>query len=1378
MTLTKISIYFFLFFLTFICNAQTPDELLAEALIFGDFKGAKKALKKGADPNGLAEEGNKAMLALAIEADIENDYMAELDYLYNEEITEMPVVPEGAIPFTKLLLDNGADPNDYSTKSYQNNEWITIGSIDIALASERLDIAKYLIENAGFNLKNPNRAPIIFSALKSNSHESIPYLVSKGADINALNSRGSSPLHVVIEMASEYKVRLLLENGADVNQPNLIGWSPLMNAINKGNPHILSEFDGYAVDFDYKDGNGHDVFWHVQDKNSYAIASAVVDISKSYFAQKRNMIIQSSHSADITSLTFSPNGSLFATAGRDEKIKIWDTQTGREIRTLKGHDIDIWQIKFNEAGTRLLSGGRDLLKGLEELCLWDVNSGIRLVKHDNIDGRYPVLFMPENKGQVFSTGKGAIYDLSDGRPVKIVQQMKAGDFSRDKKRFAGVVEEPHSSNKYMIEKIKIWNAGLDSIISVFEDEPSRTTDLKFSPDGKYIAGIIYKNVGIWSVATGKVEHKLQHNGYINSIDFSNDGKSMMIACDNGEVYFWNTTDWSLRKVIRASEDDVNAAIGPDDQYFITGGLDMKVRFWDFTSDEPLFSIFSNAGYSSFAHFHPTENLVFSGGTGLYFGSENDPSKNPVKVWDLTRGNLAGYWETDGGTTQLTFSPDGQSLFTGFESDIFEWEFPTNKMINSYTTAQGEIYDLKISNDGNVLAASDIGGKVKYWKLNEGGASYSYVSDPSGGTFFDISNDGKLIASGGTNDAIHIFDIGAQQEIENFPTGHEFVESIAFSKNNSEVVVSGYNKKVLAWDISTGESIKDFQTDAAIIQVDDHTNKRFFLTGDDYDVVVCSAVSDDGKKLVYGSRDQMAYLWNYEEGYLIDILEGHQNVVTSVGFSSDNTKVITASYDGSFKIWDAASGDLIATFIALEGDTQDFVIYSPDGYFMASKNGTSTVHFTQGKQVFLFDQFDLKFNRPDIMLKRVGYATEELINTYEKAFQKRLAKMGFTEEMLSDEFNAPIVRIDNQLPKSTSDRLVKLSVSASDELFDIRSINIYANGVPILGQEGENLLTHHKNQFIREYTLKLSAGSNVIEAVAYNEKGVKSMNDRVTIELKAEIEKPDLYLIAIGVSEYNQDEYDLNYAAKDANDIAMLMKSSGAYSTVHEVVLTNEEVTRERIMEVRQALEKTQVDDQVIVFIASHGLLDKDLDYYIATSDIDFSNPSDRGMSYASLEELLDGIPSRKKLMMIDACHSGEVDKESDGLAFNPVASTPANGEITFRGFESQASTISLQNSFELMKRLFVDLRKGTGTIVLSSASGSEYAFESSEYKNGIFTYALINAIRSSSADLNKDEKISISELSRYIFEKVAELTGGKQTPTFRRENLEFDYTIW
>ena len=199
----------------------------------------------------------------------------------------------------------------------------------------------------------------------------------------------------------------------------------------------------------------------------------------------------------------------------------------------------------------------------------------------------------------------------------------------------------------------------------------------------------------------------------------------------------------------------------------------------------------------------------------------------------------------------------------------------------------------------------------------------------------------------------------------------------------------------------------------------------------------------------------------------------------------------------------------------------------------------------------------------------------------------------------------------------------------------------------------------------------------------------------------------------------------------------------------------------------------------MVFFAGHGLLDENLDYYLGTYNIDFNKPAEKGLKYDDLDVLLDSVPARKKIIFIDACHSGEVDKEEE-LLLADNAST--NENIVFRGNDMTGfktrSNLSYKNSFEMMKELFADLRKGNGTVVISSAGGGEFAFEGTEWKNGVFTYSLIEGITTGKADKNLNNQITVSELQDYVMKSVQKLTNGQQKPTTRQENIENDFVIW
>jgi len=468
-----------------------------------------------------------------------------------------------------------------------------------------------------------------------------------------------------------------------------------------------------------------------------------------------------------------------------------------------------------------------------------------------------------------------------------------------------------------------------------------------------------------------------------------------------------------------------------------------------------------------------------------------------------------------------------------------------------------------------------------------------------------------------------------------------------------------------------------------------------------------------------------------------------------------------------------------------GTDNEWVLWSNDGYFTSSKHGGKYIgyHINQGydkaAKFYPFEQFDLKFNRPDIMLSRVGINDEMLSKAYYSAYKKRLNKMGLTEDAISDDIHLPEITLQSRSQETTSKK-IDVEFDAKDDLYLIDRVNILINDVPVYGSKGLSVRNLKQQSVHEKLNVELTKGKNKIQVSALNEKGAESMKETYYVTCNdAAPQIMNRYVVAIGVSNYSNNEYDLKYAAKDAGDLAKLLElNKGTFANTKVLRILDTVATRENILKAKQFLMQSKVGDQVIVFAAGHGLLDDKLDWYFATTDIDFNNPAARGLAYGELEGLLDSIPARNKLMLMDACHSGEVDKEDAELVANtsqPVAGVKSRG---FKGIASKSQSLGLQNSFQLMQNLFSDISNGTGTTVISSASGAEFAYESAAWNNGVFTFSMLEGMKTGNADKNKDGKIVVSELRDYIAVKVNALTQGKQNPTSRKENLEFDFRVW
>jgi uncharacterized caspase-like protein len=432
-----------------------------------------------------------------------------------------------------------------------------------------------------------------------------------------------------------------------------------------------------------------------------------------------------------------------------------------------------------------------------------------------------------------------------------------------------------------------------------------------------------------------------------------------------------------------------------------------------------------------------------------------------------------------------------------------------------------------------------------------------------------------------------------------------------------------------------------------------------------------------------------------------------------------------------------------------------------------------VSFRVDGRVLPFELFDARLNRPDLVLKTLGRAPPQTIEAYHRAYQKRLTKMKLSEAMFSDDFHAPEVAIASPQIK---DGAVAFTVKAADTKYALDRLNVYVNDVPIYGVLGIDVRAQKAKKLERRLTVPLSNGPNKVQVSVLNDKGVESLKDTYVTLHRGQDAEADLYVVAIGVSRYKDAKYALKYAAKDADDLAKLLTTRGhKFREVRVRRLLDGDATKEEILAAKSFLAESGVNDEAVVFLAGHGLLDDKLDYYFATADVDFEAPALRGLPYEDVESLLDGIPARRKLLLIDTCHSGEVEKDETAVVQGGVRVAS-----DFRGVKAVArksASVGLEGSFELLQTLFADLRRGSGAVVVSSASGVEFALESPEWRNGVFTYALLEGLKSGHADRNKDGSVAISELRDYVSKQVEALTGGRQHPTMRQENLAFDFGL-
>jgi len=474
--------------------------------------------------------------------------------------------------------------------------------------------------------------------------------------------------------------------------------------------------------------------------------------------------------------------------------------------------------------------------------------------------------------------------------------------------------------------------------------------------------------------------------------------------------------------------------------------------------------------------------------------------------------------------------------------------------------------------------------------------------------------------------------------------------------------------------------------------------------------------------------------------------------------------------------------VIARYL-FDATNKQIMWYTPGNYYFVNKASKDVVAFRTHHNLYPTSTFDAEFNRPDTVLNildPVFHFDPEVLKVYSTAYNKRLQNSKINDVNKLD--NLPEVQITPLIKdENTANKNFKITLKSSGKNQQIAAYNILVNGVPLFGKKGHKVNTSELNQQIN---VPLLPGKNVIEASVTNSIGQRSL-PAIVVEYLTDstLIKPKTYFIGVGISKYKNTDQNLEYAAKDIEDFTLAIRKKNPDAIIKTFL--NESATREHILGLRDSLLKTNTEDKVLFYYCGHGI--RKQNYYIGTYAFEFANPAKDGIDINEVYNLLDSIPARSKFIVLDACNSGQfygLTSSSDST--KKVASQIGDPNVKVisaklsrgAGATKQNSNAASLTVDEVMDDIFADFGNDYGIDVLAATKGAEVAYETPEFKNGIFTHAMLQAINTNLDGYYNNKPITMSSLKNYVTNMVVKLTGSKQVPVSRNENTMLDWVVW
>jgi WD40 repeat protein len=585
----------------------------------------------------------------------------------------------------------------------------------------------------------------------------------------------------------------------------------------------------------------------------------------------------------ITALAWAPDGNRLASAGEDGVVRLWEVAS-RTAVLLRGHKLPIKALAFSPDGRLLASGaGKGNLMpapGAQdtELKVWETSTGREARTIPSPPGAIEcVAFGPDSRlllsagalqGTPSAAGKVYLWDALTGEARGTLaghsQGVRSAGFSRDGRWVVSGGDD---------RVIRIWDASTGETLRELAGHRSRVRSVAFSPDDRRIVSgseptfsPVGGEVKLWDVRTGVEVLELAgpFDG-VRQVAFSPEGRRLLavdrLSLVSAEVRIWDSGPqpdhwqvpdasyglWSSdrRFLLTAGPDDpmrlrdvhtgktlatlpgrslslYGLALSPDGRRAAgavevpaaqSGATAYGLRLWAAQTGMPIRTLVPEQGGVRSAAFSPDGQLVAAG-----IGGSKAPGK--VCVWDVETGELRltleGFDQTVGA---LAFSPDGRLLATG--GQLAQLAFPPEKVQP---------------------------GELKLWEVQSGRLLRALEGHRLPVLSLAFSPDGKqLLAGTGTEVAplpgvavppgpgeLKLWDVDTGREGRSL-TGYDGpITSVAFSPSGEYVAGAGRTLpsrgEVRIWRLRDGATVEHFQGGVGYGNVAFHPDGEYLLEG--------------------------------------------------------------------------------------------------------------------------------------------------------------------------------------------------------------------------------------------------------------------------------------------------------------------------------------------------------------------------------------------------------------------------------------------------------------------------------------------------------------------------------------------------------------------
>jgi WD40 repeat protein len=629
----------------------------------------------------------------------------------------------------------------------------------------------------------------------------------------------------------------------------------------------------------------------------------------------------------------------------DKTLRVWEVATGKELLRFTP-DGGPAGASWSPDESRILSWSYPFTG--EVLDVWDAASGKHLLNIDPHDSVAAGLWSPDGR-RILTWGdkSTSVWDAANGTvlltiPGQTAEALWNHDASAIFKRSFDSGIQIVDLNGTLLRTIKLDRSPYETLLN--------------GDDSRLLTWGSDSIIQVWDAQTGRKLFDLTHADYVQGAVWNRDYTKVLSWSGDKTIRVWDAATGS--DLLQLNSDQVyGAAWNPDETRILSWSADKMLRVWDVATAGELFAIPQPDGLTGAAWNHDGAKILSWSGD------------RTIRVWDIMtqRANvtlpipnaLGGWnhegtrvlnwdnqyvrvWDTTSGKELLRIAHTdlvAGAIWNKDETRILSWGF--DKLIHVWDAASGQellkgahkdtVWNAQWNHDETRILSGSADNTIRLWdavtgqllvSIGDGKLSSSawspdeksilwwtnndnliHISDTATGqdrTPFqhdDIAwgarwnRDGARVLSWANDKTVRIWDAATGKELLRIKHP-DFISGARWSHDEAKIVTWANDGGIRIWDVGTGKELATivYKDGASQVQWSPDDSKVFYWTGEDI---------SDGKVYVY---DVVANKPLFAVA--------HASSIQDVAWNRDGSRIISSSTDGTARIWNSSTGELI------------------------------------------------------------------------------------------------------------------------------------------------------------------------------------------------------------------------------------------------------------------------------------------------------------------------------------------------------------------------------------------------------------------------------------------------------------------------------------